>query len=152
MVEWADTMQLEPPTRAMWRDAGLWHDALRGAPEESLGPPAVDPTLPAYAWHGPAAADRLRAEGETRTSLLDAITWHTLGDSGWDLTGRALFCADYLDPSRDFARSKRKAWARRFPSDPDGVLRRVLRMRIERALAEREEIHPRTIALWEVVR
>jgi 2-amino-4-hydroxy-6-hydroxymethyldihydropteridine diphosphokinase len=152
MLSWADTLDLPARTRNAWRDAGLWHDALRDAPPERLGRPKVDPSLPRGAWHGPAAARRLRSEGERREDVLAAITWHTVGHAGWGRTGRALFCADYLEPGRPFDRRKRAQLAARFPADPDGVLRDVVRMRLEGALDARKSIHWRTVALWEVVR
>jgi HD superfamily phosphohydrolase YqeK len=150
--EWAAARKLDVAGAAAWRDAGAWHDALRDAPPAQLGRPALDPGLPDWAWHGPAAAERLVAEGETRDDVLEAIRWHTLGEASWAATGRALFCADFLEPGRAFLKHERAALAARFPADPDGVLRDVVRMRLDKALREGEPIHPRTAALWEVVR
>ncbi len=152
IVGWADAMRVDARTRMEWRDAALWHDALRDAPPAHLGPPDVDPTLPRGAWHGPAAARRLRDDGEGRTDLLEAITWHTVGDARLALTGRTLFCADFLEKGRRFHGPVHEALAARFPADPATVLREVVRMRIDRARLKREEIHPRTIEFWEAVR
>lgn len=152
MVDWADAMDLSLAKRIAWRDAAAWHDSLRDEVSRKLGRPSIDPTLPEGAWHGPAAAKRLRKNGETRTDVLEAITWHTVGNPDWTSTGRALYCADFLEPGRMFARAQRRALASRFPDDPDGVLREVVRMRLERALEKREAIHWRAIALWEAVR
>ena len=152
LVEWAAARGLDAANAAAWRDAGAWHDALRDMPASKLGRPSVDPDLPDWAWHGPAAADRLRADGEKRADVLEAITWHTVGEPTWAATGRALFCADFLEPGRKFLKEERAALAARFPGDPDGVLRDVVRMRLDKALREGEPIHPRTAALWEVVR
>ena len=45
------------------------------------------------------------------------------GYAGWDMVGRMLYCADYLEPGRAFKREWRAELARRFPDDPVGVLR-----------------------------
>lgn len=150
--EWSKALGLDADTRAAWRDAGIWHDALRDAPAKSLHAPAADPTLPEGAWHGPAAAERLRAGGERREDVLSAIMWHTVGSPDWGATGRALYCADFLEPGRKFQMDERAVLAGRFASDPGGVLRDVVRMRIELALAKHTDIHARTVALWNVAR
>src|SRR5688500_2760317 len=87
---WAEQMRVEPGEARAWRDAGCWHDALRDAPEQELrrlAPEARD--FPAEVVHGPAAARRLEAEGESRAGVLSAIRWHTVGHPEWDRTGRA---------------------------------------------------------------
>jgi 2-amino-4-hydroxy-6-hydroxymethyldihydropteridine diphosphokinase len=152
LVRWAEAMALDARAVAAWRDAGAWHDALRDAAPDDLGPPSVDPTLPPGAWHGPAAAKRLRKDGEERRDVLDAITWHTVGNAKWASTGRALFCADFLEPGRRSQRDKRRDLAARFPDDPTGVLRKVVRMRLDKAERGGTKAHPRLAALWEAVR
>lgn len=152
LIKWARALDLDARTSKAWRDAGAWHDALRDVPLDELPRPTVDPSLPQGAWHGPAAAARLSAGGETRADVLEAIRWHTVGEASWRSTGRALFCADFLEPGRKFERKERAALASRFADDPDDVLREVVRMRLDRALRERQPIHARTVALWEVVR
>lgn len=146
---WASAMHLNDAERRAWHDAGAWHDALRDAPVKTLGPPEIDPTLPEGAWHGPAAAARLRADGESRGEVLDAITWHTVGHAGWGPVGRALYCADLLEPGRSFDQEERAALAARFPLAPDDVFRDVVRMRVERAHRRDRPLHPRTVELWE---
>lgn len=47
------------------------------------------------------------------------------------MTGRALYCADFLDPERKFDREARAELARRFPQEPDAVFRDVVRRRVE---------------------
>jgi len=149
---WAAALRLDAARRAAWHDAGAWHDALRDAAPETVGPPATDPTLPPGAWHGTAAAERLRADGESREDVLAAIAWHTVGDPGWAATGRALYCADFLEPGRPFLRTERAELARDFPSAPADVLRSVVRMRLDLARTQRAPIHPRTVALWNSVK
>lgn len=150
--EWARASGLRPEEHQAWIDAGRWHDALRDESPDVLGPPAVDPSLPRGAWHGPAAAARLRAEGERREDVLDAITWHTVGSANWGPTGRALFCADFLEPGRTFLVDERKRLSLQFPQAPDAVFREVVRIRIERATAKGADIHQRTKDLWNSVR
>jgi len=152
LLAWADALALETRECEAWRDAGNWHDALRDVPPRELPRPAVDPTLPPGAWHGPAAADRLQRDGEARNDVLDAIRWHTVGDAGWKRTGRALFCADFLEAGRHFAKKDRRTLAKRFPDDPERVLREVVRMRLDIARRDGKQIHARTLAFWEVVR
>jgi HD superfamily phosphohydrolase YqeK len=147
--QWALMMELPVGSRAALHDAGAWHDALRDAASDSLGPPPEDPTLPPGAWHGPAAARLLERDGETRTDVLDAIRWHTVGHSAWEFTGRALFCADFLEPGRLFLRDERARLARQFAYDPATVLREVVRMRLDLAMEQRSAVHPRTQAFWE---
>jgi HD superfamily phosphohydrolase YqeK len=62
--------------------------------------------------------------------VLDAVRYHSLGLSEWDMVGRILYCADYLEPGRPFLQEQRAELARRLPSDPGGVLREVARSRL----------------------
>jgi len=99
-----------------------------------------------------AAAARLTADGETRQGLLDAVRWHTMGSATWTRTGLALYMADFLEPGRNFSRADRAFLARLVPTDFDGVLRQVVRARIEWALREGHTLFPGTIELWNDVR
>ncbi len=152
ICRWADALELSQRERDAWRDAALWHDALRDANPARLGRPREDKTLPKGAWHGPASARRLRKQGEKRKDVLEAITWHTVGNAQWSPVGRALFCADFLEPGRRFARTRRWMLAARFPHDAEGVLREVVKMRLAKALDQGDAIHARMIELWESVR
>ena len=133
---------------AAWRDAGLWHDALRDATDEELRRLAPDLDLPTPLLHGPAAAARLEADGERRGAVLEAVRWHTVGCARWDRTGRALYLADFLDPDRPVDRRKRAELAARVPEHFDDVFREVVRMRLEWALREGKRIFPQTTTLW----
>jgi 2-amino-4-hydroxy-6-hydroxymethyldihydropteridine diphosphokinase len=152
LMTWAAAMSVPPDETAAWRDAGLWHDALRDAPEEELR--ALTPGLdyPVDMLHGPAAAVRLAREGEARFDVLDAIRWHTLGCGAWARPGRALYLADFLDPGRRFMREDRAALAARVPSEFDVVLRQVVRIRLEWSLREGNQLFAETVALWNAVR
>ena len=54
------------------------------------------------------------------------MRWHSVGWVGWGRTGRALYCADFLEPGRSFDQEGRAALAERFPEAPDEVLRQVV--------------------------
>jgi 2-amino-4-hydroxy-6-hydroxymethyldihydropteridine diphosphokinase len=150
--EWAQAMRLPPDEARAWHDAGCWHDALRDAEPGGLVELADDPELPLKALHGPAAAARLRADGETRESVLQAIAWHTVGSPDWDRTGRALYMADYLEPGRTFAREERAALASAVPRGFDSTFREVVRHRLIWALREGYPLHHQTVSLWNAVR
>lgn len=151
VARWASELGLAHAEARAWRDAARWHDLLRDAPPAELLAPTEDPTLPHWAWHGPAAAARLAADGETRAAVLEAIRWHTVGSAEWGRTGCALYCADYLDPGRSFARDARAQLASEFASAPGRVLREVVHMRLEHARSTHQNVHPRTAAFWRCV-
>jgi 2-amino-4-hydroxy-6-hydroxymethyldihydropteridine diphosphokinase len=72
--EWAGKLALPPEEARAWHDAGRLHDALRDAPERVLRELAGDsPDYATEMLHGPAAADRMRRDGERRAELLDAV-------------------------------------------------------------------------------
>jgi 2-amino-4-hydroxy-6-hydroxymethyldihydropteridine diphosphokinase len=102
--------------------------------------------------HGPAAAERLRLDGESRVELLEAIRHHTVGSIGWDRLGRALYMADYLEPGRKFSRGDRAYLAAQVPNDFDGTFRQVVRARLEWSLREGMRLYPETVQLWNAVR
>jgi 2-amino-4-hydroxy-6-hydroxymethyldihydropteridine diphosphokinase len=152
LVSWADALGLDGETRRAWRDAGLWHDALRDADEPTLRALVPEAGYPTDLLHGPAASAMLERTGERRADVLDAIRWHTVGSRDWERTGRALYMADFLEPGRKFARKDRAFLAARVPEDFDGVLRQVTRQRLEWALREGHELYAETVALWNAVR
>ena len=152
LEQWALAMDLAADERAAWRDAALWHDALRDADEMSLRAETGDLHSPAGLLHGPAAALRLEAAGESRTGVIEAVRWHTVGSMAWDRVGRALYMADFLEPGRGFMQADRAFLAARVPEAFDAVLRQVVRLRLEWALREGKSLHPETVALWNSVR
>ena len=152
LEQWAHALALPQEEASAWRDAGLWHDALRDASEATLRALTGHDDRPTQILHGPAAAARLEAEGETRRSLLEAIRWHTLGSADWDRCGRALYMADFLEPGRPFSRADRAFLAAHAPQDFDGVFRQVVRARIEWTVREGKSLYPETAALWNSVR
>jgi 2-amino-4-hydroxy-6-hydroxymethyldihydropteridine diphosphokinase len=152
LVHWAESMGIPTDERAAWRDAGLLHDVLRDASEDELRALVPDPSAPAGLLHGPAAALCLTGAGESRTDVLEAIRWHTLGCASWGRVGRALYMADYLEPGRTFARGERAYLAAQVPHDFDGTFREVVRHRLMSTLREGHELWPATVELWNSVR
>lgn len=151
--EWAQKLHLAAGEARAWHDVGRYHDALRDAPEEVLRELAGDP--PDYAvemLHGPAAAERMRRDGERRTDVLDAIRFHTIGSAAWSRVGRALYMADYLDPGRKFSRADRAYLAAQAPHDFDATFRQVVRARLEWSLREGMRLYPEAVVLWNSVR
>jgi 2-amino-4-hydroxy-6-hydroxymethyldihydropteridine diphosphokinase len=145
---WAVQLRLPPDEARAWHDAGVLHDALRDAPESDLRALVPDRALPPQILHGPAAAERLMREGESRHEVLEAIRWHTVGNGAWARTGRALYMADFLEPGRSFARADRAFLASHLPHDFDGVFRQVVRQRLEWSLREGNRLYPETVSLW----
>ena len=151
--QWASELRLGNDEARAWHDAGRLHDALRDAPEMLLRELAGDsPDFVVEMLHGPAAAERLRRDGETRQDLLDAIRYHTTGSISWGRLGRALYMADYLEPGRKFSRADRSYLAAQVHSDFDGTFRQVVRARLEWSLREGMRLYAETVQLWNSIR
>lgn len=149
---WGAAMRLPRDEANAWIDVGMWHDALRDAPESELRSITGDRTSPAGLLHGPAVAVKLEAEGERRKNVIDAVRYHTVGSANWDSTGRALYMADYLEPGRKFLAEDRGFLASQVPHNFDGVFRQVVRFRLEWSVREGNHIFPETVALWNSLR
>lgn len=151
--EWAAALGLPEAEATAWHDAGRLHDALRDAAEAELR--ALAGPVTGYELnmlHGPAAAARLVADGESRVELLDAIRFHTVGCERWGRLGRALYMADYLEPGRKFSRADRAYLAAQVSHDFEATFRQVLRARLEWSLREGMRLFPEAVALWNSVR
>lgn len=150
LERWGLQLGLAKDQVARWQAAGYLHDALRDAPPERLVGvlPRRFRDLPARAYHGPAATERLRREGVRDRGLLHAIRWHTLGSRKFGMLGKALCAADALEPGRLRRRAWRKQLRARFPAEPDEVLTEILRHRIDYLLRARQSVHPRTLRFW----
>ncbi len=92
------------------------------------------------------AAARAELEGERDADVLSAVRWHSVGWEGWGRAGRALYCADFLEPGRSFDQAERAALAVRFPDDSDGVLREVVMRRLDHAERQGWTLPPESIA------
>jgi len=127
---WSESLGVPDSERNRWLRAVWLHDALRDATPEELEAIAPGTPVPPELRHGPASAARAKAEGEADRGVLDAVRYHSLGLAEWDMVGRVLYCADYLEPGRQHDREGRAALARRFPEDPAAVLLAVARTRL----------------------
>jgi HD superfamily phosphohydrolase YqeK len=145
---WADQLGVPDSERHRWLRAVWLHDALRDAPAEVLEEWAADTPGPPELRHGPASAARAWAEGENDRGVLDAVRYHSLGLAEWDMVGRILYCADYLEPGRPFDRERRARLAERLPSDPRGVLREVARARLLHIVESEWPILEPTLRFW----
>jgi HD superfamily phosphohydrolase YqeK len=148
VVQWAEAMGVPDNERHRWLRAVWLHDAMRDASEEELSEWAPSDQGPLAMRHGPAAAARAKAEGETDRGVLDAVRYHSVGLTEWDMVGRVLYCADYLEPGRTFDPEGRAALAQQFPRDVGGVLRSVLESRLRHTLERRRQLPEPTVRLW----
>jgi HD superfamily phosphohydrolase YqeK len=141
-------MGVEPAERRRWLRAVWLHDALRDAPAAELTRWASSTPGPPELRHGPASAARAKAEGETDRGILDAVRYHSVGLAEWEMVGRMLYCADYLEPGRELARERRAELAARFPRDPAGVLREVAMLRVSCLVTSGWPIPEPTVRFW----
>lgn len=152
IAAWSDAIGVAASEAGDWRDAARFHDALRDADEALLRRLVPDANDDPRLLHGPAAAAQLVASGERRSSVLDAVRYHTIGHAQWDRTGRALYMADYLEPGRPHQDREHAVLASMVPEDFDGVFRRVVQLRLAWAMREGSTIHTATLHLWNSVR
>ncbi|HEY3935248.1 MAG TPA: hypothetical protein VGL65_11605 [Gemmatimonadales bacterium] len=149
--DWTVVMRLPQDEAARWLRAGWLHDALRDAPEAEMRRWAPNVEGPVELRHGPAAAARAELEGETDADVLSAVRWHSVGWVGWGRTGRALYCADFLEPGRQFDQVGRAALARTFPDHPDAVLRDVVARRLGYAVERGWTLPAESVAFREMI-
>jgi HD superfamily phosphohydrolase YqeK len=147
-ARWAEDMGVPDNERHRWLRAVWLHDALRDATAAELEQWASSTPGPASLRHGPASAARAKAEGETDRGVLDAVRYHSVGLAEWDMVGRVLYCADYLEPGRSDEREHRAELARRFPGDARGVLRQVAAERLSHLIRSAWPIPEPTFRFW----
>lgn len=148
VAHWGDEMGTPESELYRWFKAVWLHDALRDATEEERAPWAGSMAGPVELRHGPAAAGRAKAEGETDRGVLDAVRFHSLGLAEWDMVGRVLYCADFLEPGRSFDRAERAELARRFPENPQTVLYDIARRRMLYLIRTGWSIPEPTLRFW----
>lgn len=147
MTTWAAALALPEPDRLRWRAAAILHDALRDAEPASLVDWS-DLDWPPRLLHGPACAARLRADGVDDAEILDAITFHTVGNPRFGVIPDYLYMADFLEPGRRFMKDERAALRGRLPDDRDAVLREVAAIRIHQRLKRGERLLPQSVEFW----
>jgi HD superfamily phosphohydrolase YqeK len=145
---WALDMGVPESERHRWLRAIWLHDALRDAPEEELVRWAPSAQGPPDLRHGPASAARAKADGESDRGVLDAVRYHSIGLAEWDMVGRVLYCADYLEPGRKHEREWRADLAQRYPSNPNLVLRQVARARVLHVVSSGRVLLEPTVRFW----
>jgi HD superfamily phosphohydrolase YqeK len=145
---WATEMGVPESERHRWLRAVWLHDALRDAPAAELKRWAPDAPGPVGLRHGPASAARAKAAGESDRGVLDAVRYHSIGLAEWDMVGRILYCADYLEPGRAYAREWRKDLAQRLPSEPSLVIRQVATARVGHLVSSGRPILEPTVRFW----
>ena len=140
--------------------AGLAHDLYKKHSEKQLreflreDSVAVDE----YSWilgggllHAPAAAHYLRTRCSiTDATVLAAVYYHTTGRAGASALDKALFCADYLDPTREnHARESGVAELReKALTDLDGVYQEVLSRKLIYTIIRGRPLHPFGVQAW----
>jgi HD superfamily phosphohydrolase YqeK len=147
-ASWAESMGVPDSERHRWLRAVWLHDALRDAPAEDLERWTPSTPGPVELKHGPAAAARAKADGEVDRGVLDAVRYHSVGLAEWDMVGRVLYAADFLEPGREFDRPARVELARRFPEDTRGVLREVARRRLAHTVESGWPVLEPTFRFW----
>jgi len=145
---WAEQLGVPDRERHRWLRAVWLHDALRDAPESELDRWAPTTPGPPGLRHGPAAAARAKAEGETDRGVLDAVRYHSVGLAEWDMVGRVLYAADYLEPGRAFDSATRADLARRFPTEPAVVLGRIATQRLTHLIQSGWPLPDPTVRFW----
>jgi len=147
-AQWADRMNVAARERERWLRAAWLHDALRDADPAIIERWAPEADVPIALRHGAASAARAAAEGETDPGVLDAVRYHSFGYAGWEMVGRVLYCADYLEPGRAFKREWRAQVAAEFPEDPTGAVRAVASDRLRHLVESGWPIPELTVGFW----
>lgn len=145
---WAEELGVPDSERNRWLRAVWLHDAMRDAPADELERWAPSSTGPVELWHGPASAARAKGEGEIDRGVLDAVRYHSVGLAEWDMVGRILYCADYLEPGRPFDQAERAKLAQRLPQDLKGVLREVAQARMTWLVRSGWTLPEPTVRFW----
>ncbi|MBW7997297.1 MAG: HD domain-containing protein [Candidatus Glassbacteria bacterium] len=143
--------------------AGLAHDLYRKFTEQKLRELIRRDNVPIDddAWrfgggllHAPPAAHFLHAGlGVSDEAVICAVYYHTTSRAGASLLDRVLFCADYLDPSREVRNCDPDVaeLSRRVLTDLDGVYREVLSRKLAHTISRGRPLHPNGIAAWNEV-
>ena len=150
MRGWSAGLELAEDDRVRWVAAGLLHDTLRDEDHDALRP-RVSPelrSLPGPVLHGPAAAERLRVEGVLDGELLQAVAYHTAGSGALGALGRALYCADFLEPGRSFLPDWRADLRARMPGELDRVTKEIVGARLKHLVDRGMPFLQQTVDFW----
>jgi HD superfamily phosphohydrolase YqeK len=135
-----------------WRSDGVKETAaaIRAAGEE---PDAWASLHAPVLLHAQAAAAWARSEmAETDSQVLLAVRHHSTGHPAWEDVGRALYVADFCEPTRPFAASlQTDGLVVRAAADPASlaaVALEILMLRLAGALRQKRPIHPDSWCTW----
>ena len=148
VLKWADEMNVDDSERARWQKAVVLHDAVKDAPAGLLDELAHEWWNVPGLRHGPAAAILAERHGETDAGILDAVRYHSVGYANWEMVGRVLFLADYLEDGRDFHTELHQRLSGSVPSDLSGVLRMVAAERLAASVTYGFPLLPETVEFW----
>lgn len=151
-----------PDRRAAAIRAAWLHDAWRSVPIDEAVAAIRSAGEEPDGWalrHAPvllhaqaAAAWAPAGTGESDPEVLLAVRHHPTGHPDWGAVGRALYVADFCEPTRAFAaRLDTGRLLQRASADPAslaGVALEVLALRLRRAIDDRRPIHPDTVRTW----
>jgi HD superfamily phosphohydrolase YqeK len=124
------------------------HDALKDAPAELLDELASEWWAVPGLRHGPAAAVLAERHGEADAGILDAVRYHSVGYSQWEVVGKVLFLADYLESGRDFHTALHEQLAASVPSDLNAVVRIIAAERLAASVTYGFPLLPETVEFW----
>ncbi len=142
------------------RLAALAHDLFKKFPQDELRAIIRREHVPVDGFalqvgggllHAPVAAHYVRTRfGVQDEPVLCAVYYHTTGRAGASLTDKILFCADYLDPSRDSRGSEPDvaSLCDKAKTDLDAVYREVLGRKLVYTISKGQPLHPNGIAAW----
>jgi HD superfamily phosphohydrolase YqeK len=145
--DWAVQLGIAPEERVRWRAAGRLHDAIKDAPLAEQVRWAGG-GWPDQVMHGPACAERLRADGVEDEELLLAVAFHSIGHPALTDLGEYLYLADYLEPGRKHDRAQLSRLRERVPAERDAVLAEVAAARVQRLLDNRLPLLQPTTDFW----
>ncbi len=143
--------------------AALAHDLYKKFPQEELRELIRREAIPIDEFsrqagggllHAPPAAHYLRTRcGVRDEETLCAVYYHTTGRPGAGLAEKILFCADYLDPSRENHASEPdlSILSKKAKTDLDAVYREVLGRKLVYTIGKGKPLHPSGIAAWNEV-
>ena len=151
-----------PGRRAAALRAAWLHDAWRSATVEECVAAIRSAGEEPDPWalrHAPvllhaqaATAWAPSATGETDPEVLLAVRHHPTGHPDWGAVGRALYVADFCEPTRAFAAALHTdRLLERAASGVEtlgAVALEVLVLRLRRAIDEKRPIHPDSIQTW----
>ncbi len=146
--DWADRLGTSKRERSRWLSAVYYHDAIKDASNAELRKLVPTERYIAALKHGPAAAVLAERFGEYDEGILDAVRYHSIGYAHWDMAGKILYMADYLEPGRKFRSEWREELRDYVVADPDSALFEVARARMKWLVESGWPIPRETLGFW----